>query len=175
MFQEYLMNKDKNHLKIWPCKHLSTNLFPQPCSSHFLRGVGYKPLVCVAASQAILPIPQLCSCFPNKTNPNIRIERNQYYGNVRGLRSNFPFLKWFSCWHFQKHMAPCSASGFLGCAVPLPGFPELTVPHTHAHTNVQWCPALHSSLSAEEGGICASHPLGPSGVQSLLLWDRVKI
>lgn len=103
----------------------------------------------MAASQAILPIfPQLCSCFTNKTNPSIKTERKQYYGNLRGLRSNFPFLKWFLFWHFQKHMAPCSASGFLGCAVPLPCFPELTVPHTHAHTNVQWCPASHSSLSA---------------------------
>lgn len=51
--------------------------------------------------------------------------------------------------------------GFLGCAVPLPCFPELTVPHTHAHahTNVQGCPELHSSLLAAGGRDLCIHPV----------------
>lgn len=66
-------------------------------------------------------------------------------------------------------MALCSASSLLGCAVPLPCFPERAVPHTHAHTDVQRQPALHFSLpAAGRQDLCIPSSLGPSEVQSLL-------
>lgn len=72
-------------------------------------------------------------------------------------------------------MAPCSASGFLGCAVPLPCFPELTVspPHTCSHQRAGMpSAALQSVGSRGESSVHPFHPLGPSGVHSSVLREQ---
>lgn len=86
----------------------------------------------------------------------------QTESSITGVRRDqeviFHLLLWFLFWHFQKHMAPCSANALQGCAVPPSCFPERAVP---PHMLTSACDGAWHCASAcqqQEGRICAAHP-----------------
>lgn len=89
-------------------------------------------LFSVAASQACLLIfPQPCPCFDSETNSDITADKKPSYRNEKGSRSNFPSSITIPILTFPETYGPRTANAVLGCAVPLPCFPEHVVPPTH--------------------------------------------
>lgn len=90
-------------------------------------------LFSVAASQACLLIfPPPCPCFDSETNSDITADKKPSYRNEKGSRSNFPSSITIPILTFPETYGPRTANAVLGCAVPLPCFPEHVVPpHTH--------------------------------------------